>query len=224
MPQKIVTVPGPVTIRGVAFSAPPPLILASASPRRAELLAAAGFAFTVVHADIDETPLAGERPGAYVRRLAEAKARAVAPRFPGQAVLGADTTVVVDGDILAKPVDAADAAAMLRRLQGRAHEVLTGVALVDGRRARVAVAETRVWFGPMTEDDIATYVATGEPMDKAGAYAIQGWASRHVTRIDGSYSNVVGLPVAVVHDLVRDHRGHGGEPAGRRGAAVADDG
>ncbi len=193
---------GPVTIQRVP-SPSPPLVLASASPRRAELLAAAGFDFVVAHADIDETPRPGELPAAYVLRLAEAKARAVAPRFPGQAVLGADTTVVVDGDILGKPADAADAAAMLRRLQGRAHQVMTGVALVGAAGARVALAETRVWFGPMTEHDIAAYVATGEPMDKAGAYGIQGWAARYVTRVDGSYSNVVGLPVSVVHDLVR---------------------
>ncbi len=178
-------------------------VLASASPRRAELLTAAGFAFAIAHADIDETPHPGEPAGSYVLRLAEGKARAVAVRFPDQAVLGADTTVVVDGHILAKPADAADAAAMLRRLQGRAHEVFTGVALVAHGRAQVALETTRVWFAPMTEDEIAAYVDTGEPMDKAGAYGIQGWAARHVTRVEGSYSNVVGLPVAVVHELVR---------------------
>jgi septum formation protein len=181
---------------------PPPFVLASASPRRAELLAAAGFVFSVAHADIDETPLGDEPADRYVLRLAEAKARAVAERHPGRAVLGADTTVVVDGDILAKPADAADAAAMLRRLQGRAHDVLTGVALVAGGRARVVLDTTRVVFAPLTEVEIAAYVATGEPMGKAGAYAIQGWAARYVTRVEGSYSNVVGLPVAVVHQLV----------------------
>jgi len=195
----------------VTPSTPPQFVLASASPRRAELLTAAGFVFTVAHADIDETPLAGESPGAYVQRLAGGKARAVARRFPGQLVLGADTTVVADADILGKPVDAADATAMLRRLQGRAHEVLTGVALVGSAWGRVVLAKTRVWFGPMTDDDLAAYVATGEPMDKAGAYGIQGWAARYVTRIEGSYSNVVGLPVAVVHQLLGEYPGTGGE-------------
>ena len=180
----------------------PQFVLASSSPRRAELLAAAGFAFEVDHADIDETPLAGEPADRYVMRLAEGKARAVAARFPDRAVLGADTTVVVDGDILGKPADAAEAAAMLRRLQGRAHEVLTGVALVAPAGALVELATTRVWFAPMTDEEIAAYVATGEPMDKAGAYGIQGWAARHVSRVEGSYSNVVGLPVAVVHQLL----------------------
>ena len=184
---------------------PPPLVLASASPRRAELLAAAGIAFDVDTADVDETPRAGEAPDVYVRRLALAKARAVAGRHPACLVLGADTTVVVDGTILGKPVDAADARAMLRRLSGRAHQVLTGVALVrDGRTVEVDVAVTDVWFAPMTDADVDAYVANGEPMDKAGAYGIQGRASRFVTRIDGSYSNVVGLPVALVHRWLRD--------------------
>jgi len=180
----------------------PQFVLASSSPRRSELLAAAGFAFDVAHADIDETPLAHEPADRYVVRLAEGKARAVAARFPDRAVLGADTTVVVDGDILGKPADAADAAAMLRRLQGRGHEVLTGIALVAHGRAQVVLEATQVSFGPMTEAEIAAYVATGEPMDKAGAYGIQGWAARHVTRVEGSYSNVVGLPVAVVYQLL----------------------
>jgi len=180
----------------------PQFVLASSSPRRSELLAAAGFAFDVAHADIDETPLAHEPADRYVVRLAEGKARAVAARFPDRAVLGADTTVVVDGDILGKPADAADAAAMLRRLQGRGHEVLTGIALVAHGRAQVVLEATQVSFGPMTDAEIAAYVATGEPMDKAGAYGIQGWAARHVTRVEGSYSNVVGLPVAVVYRLL----------------------
>jgi septum formation protein len=183
--------------------APLPLVLASASPRRAEQLAAAGIAFEVDTADIDETPRAGETP-VYVRRLAEAKARAVAARHPGKRVLGADTTVVVDGAILGKPLDAADARDMVRRLAGRAHEVLTGVALVERGTAQVDLATTTVWFAPMTAAEIDAYVASGEPMDKAGAYGIQGRASCFVTRIDGSYSNVVGLPVALVHAWLRD--------------------
>lgn len=186
-------------------------ILASASPRRAELLAAAGFTFTVAHADIDETPLAAEPAGLYVRRLAEAKARAVADRYPGCVVLGADTTVVVDGNILGKPVDAADATAMLRRLQGRAHEVMTGVALVAGDRVRVEFATTRVWFAAMADQEIAAYVGSGEATDKAGAYGIQGRAACYVTRIEGSYSNVVGLPVALVHTLVGEFLSAPGE-------------
>ncbi len=186
----------------MSTASPSHFVLASASPRRAELLTAAGFAFDIAHADIDEALLPREPAGRYVLRLAEGKARAVAARFPDHAVLGADTTVVVDGHVLGKPADAADAVAMLRRLQGRAHEVLTGVALVTGGQAQVVLEATRVWFGPMTDAEIAVYVATGEPMDKAGAYGIQGWAARYVTRIEGSYSNVVGLPVARVHELL----------------------
>jgi len=182
-------------------------VLASASPRRQDLLAAAGYRFTVETADVDETPLAGEAAAAYVARLAEAKARAVLARCPGALVLGADTTVVVDGAILAKPADADDAARMLGRLQGRAHDVLTGVALVSATWSRVAVAATTVWFAPMTSAEIATYVASGEPMDKAGAYAVQGRAARWVSRIEGSYSNVVGIPVALVHRLLVEYPG-----------------
>ena len=181
----------------------PPLVLASASPRRRELLAAAGVAFTVASADLDESVLPGERPDAYVQRLAEAKARAVLERHPDAWVLGADTTVVVDGDILGKPDGAADATRMLERLQARAHEVLTGVALVSRSACDVALDRTVVWFGPMSPADIAGYVASGEPADKAGAYGIQGLASRWITRVDGSYPNVVGLPVALVYALLR---------------------
>ena len=198
----------------------PVIVLASASPRRAELLAAAGVPFDVDTADVDETPHDGEAPLDYVRRLAEAKARAVAVRHPARLVLGADTTVVVDGTILGKPVDAADAGDMLRRLSGRSHQVLTGVALVrDGRTVEVDVAVTEVWFAPMTEADIDAYVATGEPMDKAGAYGIQGRAACFVTRIDGSYSNVVGLPVALVHRWLRDSPETSEDPASATDAA-----
>lgn len=182
-------------------------MLASASPRRQELLTAAGYTFTVVTADVDETPVPGEAPDHYVARLAEAKARAVLALRPEALVLGADTTVVVDVDILAKPADAADAARMLHRLQGRAHDVLTGVALAAATWSRVDVAATRVWFAPMTAAEIDAYVASGEPMDKAGAYAIQGRAARYVTRIEGSYSNVVGLPVALVHTFLAEYPG-----------------
>jgi len=188
------------------------LVLASASPRRAELLRAAGFDFDVIPADIDEVLDVEETPDGYVRRVAQLKAQAIATRASGRAVLGADTIVVVDNEVLGKPADAADARRMLARLSGRAHVVLTGVCLVNpgagrheeaSKRLETRVARTTVEFARLSSAEIAWYVATGEPMDKAGAYAVQGLASRFVTRVDGSYSNVVGLPVAVVYDLCR---------------------
>ena len=183
------------------------LVLASASPRRAELLRAAGIPFEVVAADVDERQHAGEDAESYVRRLAGAKAVRVASAYPGRAVLGADTTVVVDGEVLGKPRDAAEAASMLRRLSGRNHEVLTGVCLIgrDGH-AETAVASTTVEFRPLTPAEIEAYVASGEPMDKAGAYAIQGGAGPFVSRIDGDYDNVVGLPVALIQAMCRGGR------------------
>ena len=194
-----------------------PLILASASPRRADLLRAAGIAFEVHVANVDEATRPGEAPDAYVGRLAIAKARTVSASHPGSAVLGADTVVVVDGQILGKPLDGPDAARMLQMLSGRRHQVLTGVCLIHVTEAtadaaaagppavseRVGVAVTGVQFAHLGPDEIAWYVASGEPMDKAGAYAIQGLASRFVVAIDGSYGNVVGLPVALVYDLCR---------------------
>jgi septum formation protein len=179
-----------------------PLLLASASPRRAQLLRAIGVEFDVVPSDVDETPREGEPPTAYVERLARAKAEAVASTHPGRLVLGADTTVTLDGHILAKAADAAEARQMLERLAGRMHEVHTGVALVVGRDSTVACATTRVWFSPMTGEDIQAYVATSEWQDKAGAYGIQGRISRFVERVDGSYTNVVGLPVSLVWGLL----------------------
>lgn len=178
----------------------PRIVLASQSPRRADLLRAAGMAFDVRVADVPEDVLAGEPPSEYVTRLAVAKARAVFR--PGDVVLGADTTVVVDGEVLAKPADAADATRMLRRLAGRTHEVLTGICVLDDRALRTDVARTVVEFAPMSDAEIAWYVASGEPMDKAGAYGIQGRASRFVRRIEGSYANVVGLPVELVYTLL----------------------
>lgn len=178
------------------------LILASASPRRAELLRAARLAFETRAVDVDETPLPDESPDAHVRRLAEEKARAVHAKRRDAVVLGADTVVVADGKILGKPRDEEEAARMLRMLSGREHEVLTGVAVVGPNSSRTEVASTRVWLSPLTDDEIAWYVATREPMDKAGAYAIQGFASRFIERIEGSYSNVVGLPVALVYRLL----------------------
>jgi septum formation protein len=178
------------------------IILASSSPRRAELLTAAGIPFDVHPVDVDETRLDGETADSCARRLALAKAGAVS-RPPGRIVLGADTLVVVDGDALGKPADAAEATAMLRRLSGRAHEVVTGVGIVHDGGATVDLVSTRVTFEPLSEEEIAWYVGTGEPRDKAGAYGIQGGASRFVARIDGSYSNVVGLPVELVYRRLR---------------------
>lgn len=174
------------------------LVLASESPRRAEILRQAGIPFEVRAAPVDETPLAGEHPEDYVRRLAERKALAV-PAADDEIVLGADTTVVIDGEMLGKPADAADARRMLAALAGRAHEVLTGVALRQGQSVTRDWASTRVSFAPMSESEIEDYVASGEPMDKAGAYAIQGLASKFIERIEGCYFNVVGLPVAMVY-------------------------
>jgi septum formation protein len=180
------------------------LLLASQSPRRAELLRAAGFEFDIQPADADETLHPGEAADHYVRRVAEAKARAVLPTAEGRIVVAADTTVVVDRHILAKPEDAPDASRMLRLLSGRQHEVMTGVAIAAHGRVLTGVEVTRVEFAVLDADEIAAYVGTGEPMDKAGAYAVQGVASRFVTRIEGSHSNVVGLPVALVYRMLKE--------------------
>jgi septum formation protein len=185
------------------------IILASRSPRRAELLSAAGIPFEVVAADLDESGRPGETPVVYVERLAIEKARAIARVRPDAIVIGADTTVVVDGQALGKPRDPADAAAMLTKLNGRAHDVLTGVALIGPRGTRSAVERTRVWVDPLTAAEINRYVATGEPLDKAGAYAIQGLASRYIPRIEGSYTNVVGLPVSLVVRLMAELQSEG---------------
>lgn len=200
------------------------LILASASPRRAELLRAAGYEFDVVVVAVDESIRDGETPSAYVRRVAAEKSATVMTALKGRAtddgsvanavaqafrstdviVLGADTTVVVDGEILSKPRDDADAAMMMRRIAGRVHEVLTGVSLRRGGFELGRVETTRVHVAPLADEDIAWYVATGEGRDKAGAYAIQGFASRFIPRIEGSYSSVVGLPVACVRELLTE--------------------
>ena len=179
------------------------LVLASQSPRRRELLLAAGIDHVVRAAEVDETPHPDEPPVNYVRRLAEFKASAVM-RLPEEIILGADTAVVCYGQILGKPADAAHAGRMLRLLAGRSHEVITGVALLRHNEVRVEHAITQVWFGPMTEAEIEAYIESGEPMDKAGAYGIQGIASRYITRIDGSYSNVVGLPVELVWRMLNE--------------------
>ena len=181
------------------------LVLASASPRRAELLRAAGIVFDVEPAHVDERVHDGEAPVDYVRRVAEAKALTVHQQRRGSVVLAADTTVVVGDRILGKPVDAADARRMLALLSGRSHEVITGVTIAgpDTAPHETRVETTAVEFAPLSLGEIEWYVASGEPMDKAGAYAIQGLASRFVTRIEGSYSNVVGLPIALVCELLK---------------------
>lgn len=175
------------------------LILASQSPRRREILERAGIPFEVRVAGVDESVVDGETPEQHVRRLARAKAEAVSAPGP---VLGADTVVVVDGQILGKPTDAADAVRMLRLLSGRWHCVVTGVCLRRGTAAAVEEESTRVRFVALNEEEIQGYVASGEPMDKAGAYAIQGLASKFIDRIEGCYFNVVGLPVARVYRLL----------------------
>lgn len=179
------------------------LVLASRSPRRAELLAAAGIEFCVRAADVDETPLPEENPHQYVVRVAEAKAGAVAVG-DDEIVLAADTTVVLAGEIMGKPRDSADALRMLTALSGQRHEVITAVCLRNSGRTVTDLSSTAVWFAPLSEQEIQWYVASGEPMDKAGAYGIQGLASRFIDRIEGSYANVVGLPLARVYQLLRE--------------------
>lgn len=189
------------------------LILASASPRRAELLRSAGFAFEVVPAGVDETPRRGEEPRDYALRIALEKARASLATRPGSALplLAADTVVVAGGQILGKPADTADARRMLRLLSGSVHEVHTGVVLLlrRGPTPRSEVVTTRVRFVPMTNEEIDWYVASGEPEGKAGAYAIQGRAARFIDWIEGSWSNVVGLPIAAVYRLLGEAGGPG---------------
>lgn len=182
-----------------------PLVLASASPRRRELLAQIGITCTVQPVDLDETVHPGEAPRAYVERLAVAKARAGLDRqSSGTVVLGADTAVVLDGEILGKPRDRDAAFTMLRRLSGREHEVLTAVALASGAGTAVRTSVSRVGFAPLSDDTIAAYWATGEPADKAGAYGIQGFAAAFIHHVSGSYSGVVGLPLFETVELLRE--------------------
>lgn len=187
------------------------LVLASASPRRQELLRAAGISFTVQPANVDESLRADEAPRNFAERLAREKALTVSRMRPRDIVLGADTIVVISGSILGKPADGEDAARMLRLLSGRQHDVITAIAVAShqsggGRDPRVNVASeaTKVTMNEISEQEIGDYVSTGEPMDKAGAYAIQGIASRWIPRIEGDYSNVVGLPVALVYRMLRE--------------------
>lgn len=183
-----------------------PLVLASGSPRRSEILRAVGWPFETVVPDVDETLREGEAAEAYVRRLAREKAGAVASTRLFGLVLGADTVVVVDGRVLGKPRDAEDAGRMLRLLSARTHEVLTGVALVRAETGRdiSGVARTRVRFAELSDEEVERYVETGEPLDKAGAYAVQGRAAPFIESIEGEYWNVVGLPVRLVYELARD--------------------
>ena len=175
----------------------PSLVLASGSPRRRELLGQLGLAFIVMSPDVDETPLGHEDPRRYVARVAAAKAAVVAQRADaaGAVVLAADTTVELDGTILGKPTDAADAARMLHALAGRDHQVHTGVGLAHGGHVHVVTVTTTVSFAPLGPGEIAWYVATGEPMDKAGAYALQGIGGAFVVAVHGSVTNVIGLPL-----------------------------
>lgn len=188
---------------------PPRLVLASASPRRVELLAGVGVEVDVRPGEIDESPQPGESAAAMVRRLAETKADAAAAELCGVGepwiVLAGDTTVLADGEILGKPVDDTDARRMLGRLSGRSHHVVGGVAVIDHAGTRASAVEvTTVWFRPLSATDIAWYVDTGEAAGKAGGYGIQGAASLFVERIEGSYANVVGLPLVAVDRLLSD--------------------
>lgn len=188
------------------------LVLASASPRRRELLTQAGYQFQIHPAHIPEDPHPNEDPIAYVTRLARQKAEFVFAKLsanpsegaaPPQVVLGADTTVTFDNHILGKPENDADAARMLRLLSGRTHRVITGIAIVTASRTEVAAEVTAVQFLTLSEKEIRDYIATGEPTDKAGAYAIQGHAARWIPRIEGCYFNVVGLPISLVATLLQ---------------------
>ncbi len=191
------------------------LVLASASPRRQELLRNAGIPFVVQPTDIPEVPRPGEAPRAFAERMAREKALTVFRQRPDDFVLGADTIVIVDAEILGKPRDAADAARMLRLLSGRRHQVTTGVCLVgpqprtENRQLETGFEDVRsettiVTVEVLSDDDIRSYISTGEPMDKAGAYAIQGRASRWISHIEGDYFNVVGLPVSLVYKMLRE--------------------
>jgi septum formation protein len=193
-------------------------VLASASPRRQELLRNAGISFTVYPTNITELPRPGENPRDCAERLAREKAQAALRQHPGKPVLGADTIVVVEGEILGKPRDEGDARRMLHLLSGRTHQVTTGVCLAGLRtgnqKLETGFEDTRsettlVTMIPLSDEEIRAYIATGEPMDKAGAYAIQGMASRWIPCINGDYFNVVGLPVALVFRMLREH-GFGG--------------
>ena len=184
-----------------------PLVLASASPRRQDLLREAGIDFVVRPANIPEIRLASEHPKTFAERMAKEKAAFIRDHGikQNEAVLGADTVVVIENDVLGKPTDADDVARMLRLLSGRKHFVITGVCLAGSNFEDVRSETTAVYFSELTENEIASYIESGEPMDKAGAYAIQGGASRWVSKIEGDYNNVVGLPVDLVKRMLHEH-------------------
>jgi septum formation protein len=207
-----------VALQGAASLQSRRLVLASASPRRQELLRNAGILFEVCPANIAETPLSRELPRAHAERLAREKAQAISIQRPHDFILGADTIVVIEGEILGKPSDEQDAAQMLHLLSGRTHQVITGVCLrgpdlrTDNQELRTGFEDTRselthVTIAELSAEEIHTYVATQEPMDKAGAYAIQGLASRWISRIEGDYFNVVGLPIALVYRMLKERGG-----------------
>ncbi|MDX6383784.1 MAG: nucleoside triphosphate pyrophosphatase [Blastocatellia bacterium] len=195
---------GPGELNKFTDLALPKIVLASASPRRAEILRSVGWPFEALPQDIDETRRASEEAATYVQRLARTKAEAAAQSRPDALIVGADTTVVIGEEILEKPLDHDDARRMLRQLSGHWHQVLTGVAIAGPLQTRVACATTEVKFALMSADEIDWYVSSGEPMDKAGAYAIQGPGSRFIEGIRGEYFNVVGLPVRLLYEMVRD--------------------
>jgi septum formation protein len=180
----------------------PRVILASASPRRRELLTLVGIAHEVQPANVDESLFAGETPTGHSERLARSKAHTIAEREPNAVVVAADTIVVVDGEILGKPRDGADAVAMLERLSGRSHAVFTAIAVARGGSTESAVERVQVTFRPLTADEISAYVATGEPMDKAGAYGIQGYGATIVERVEGDYFSVMGLGLRRMVELL----------------------
>jgi nucleoside triphosphate pyrophosphatase len=179
-----------------------PIVLASGSPRRKQLLEMLHIPFRVIAPDVDETVLAGEAPAAYVTRLARAKAEAVAPHAPGEVILAADTTVVLDGAIFGKPESPVHAVEMLSRLQGRTHEVMTAIAVAGDGALEQALDVSRVTFRPADRPTLAAYVATGEPLDKAGAYAIQGLGAPLIERVEGDFFGVMGLPLRLALDLL----------------------
>ncbi len=181
----------------------PKIVLASGSPRRSEILNFVGWEFEKHVADIDETERTGENPAYYVQRLAREKAEAVAVNFKDAIVLGADTTVVLDDQIIGKPVDLDDARIMLKKLSGREHKVLTGVAMARGGVTKIGLQITSVKFNEMNEEEIEFLVLHGEPLDKAGAYAVQAQAALFIEKIEGDYWNVVGLPINLVYRLMR---------------------
>lgn len=181
----------------------PKLVLASGSPRRSEIMNSVGWEFTKDVPDIDESERKGETPEAYVQRLAKEKAQAVATSHPDEIILAADTTVVIEDKIVGKPKDLSDARRMLEMLSGNWHEVLTGIAVINNGTVEVGLQRTRVKFLPMNDDEIELLVAKGDPLDKAGAYAVQAQAALFIEGIEGDYWNVVGLPISLVYEMVK---------------------